>query len=93
MASIETAKSDGWILFAVWVALIGLTLGSFWLADSPTASSSATIWVITIATFKGHLIAGLFMEMRRGPVIWATVMSGFLVFEAALIMLLLSGAG
>jgi heme/copper-type cytochrome/quinol oxidase subunit 4 len=90
VASPDETRRDARLLLAVWIALVGLTLGSFWLADTGEPSASgATTWVLAFATLKSHLIAGIFMEMRRGPRAWAAVMSGFLLVEAALIVAIL----
>jgi len=81
-------KKDARVLGATWIVLVGLTLGSFWLArSSPTTGAAA--WVLGVAALKGHLIAGIFMEMRRGPRVWAAAMSLFLLAEAAVIFLVL----
>jgi hypothetical protein len=83
------AKREARILTATWIVLVSLTVGSFWLADPSTRASGAAGWVIGFATLKSHVIAGVFMEMRRGPLVWAAVMSGFLIAEAALIIVVL----
>ena len=76
-------------LGVTWLLLVSLTLGSFWVADTSTRSSGAATWVLGFATLKSHAIAGIFMEMRRGPIVWALAMSGFLLAEAALILAIL----
>jgi hypothetical protein len=45
--------------------------------------------LLGFAALKSHLIAGVFMEMRRGPLAWAAVMSGFLLAETGLILAIL----
>jgi heme/copper-type cytochrome/quinol oxidase subunit 4 len=85
-----TPRRHARILVATWVTLIGFTIGSFWVSDaSAIAPGFTTAWLLAFAVVKSHLIAGIFMEMNRGPVAWAVLMSGFLLFEAALIGVIL----
>ncbi len=89
MPSNVAAKREARILTLTWVALVSLTLGSFWVADSNAPSSGATAWLLAIAALKSHIIAGIFMEMRWAPLASAAAMSGFLLAEAALIVAIL----
>jgi heme/copper-type cytochrome/quinol oxidase subunit 4 len=90
MKSERTPKREARVLAATWVALVSLTLGSFWLSDADAVSAGqATAWLLGFAALKSHLIAGVFMDMGRGPRAWAAVMSGFLLFEVALIGVIL----
>jgi heme/copper-type cytochrome/quinol oxidase subunit 4 len=76
-------------LLATWLFLIALTIGSFaWAGVGAAADSGTAAWVLGLAAVKAHLIAGTFMEMRRGPRAPAVVMSGFLLAEAAVIVAL-----
>jgi hypothetical protein len=90
MDSSGETKREARTLTATWALLVSLTLGSFWLADPSAPISNATGWILGIATLKSHVIAGVFMEMRRGPRVWAAVMSGFLIAEVALVIMILS---
>ena len=89
MDSSDETKREARTLTATWAVLISLTFGSFWLADPSASISSTAVWILGLATLKSHIIAGVFMEMRRGPLVWAVAMSGFLIAEAALIITLL----
>lgn len=90
MTSSDGTKRHARALLATWFALLALTLGSFWLADpSAPRAAGTTVWLLGFALLKSHLIAGVFMEMRRGPLAWAAVMSGFLLAEAALVVAIL----
>lgn len=81
----------GWILLVAWLVLMTLTVGSYVLSDSARApGTSAMPWLLSFAVLKGHLIAGIYMEMRRGPRVWLVLMSSFLIAEAVLIALVLS---
>ena len=78
-------------LIVVWLVLMALTIGSFWLADVQALPSAATAtWVLGIAVLKGHLVAGAFMELAHAPRVWALAMSAFLVALAALLVALFS---
>lgn len=82
-------RRDARLLFAIWVFLLALTAGSFWIADVDSASGSATAAVVLgIAALKAHLIAGVFMEMLRAPRAWAIAMSVFLISLAGLLVAL-----
>ncbi|MGH0034201.1 MAG: cytochrome C oxidase subunit IV family protein [Myxococcota bacterium] len=89
MISSGNAKRDARGLLVTWVVLVSLTVGSFRLSGSEASTFEVTAWILGFATLKGHLIGGVFMEMRRAPRVWATAMSGFLVAEAALIAIIL----
>ena len=79
------------ILTLAWIVLLGLTAGSFWIAEGAGDSKSSTAFaVLGFATLKAHLVAGLFMEMIHAPRIWAVAMSAFLsTLGGALIVLFL----
>ena len=78
-------------LLVVWLVLMALTIGSFWLADVQAAPGAATAtWVLGIALLKGHLVAGAFMDLVHAPRVWALAMSGFLVALVALLVALFS---
>jgi len=89
VASSADKTREARTLGVTWAVLVSLTLGSFWVADSSSVSSAATVWVLGFAALKSHVIAGVFMEMRRGPRAWAIAMSAFLLAEAALIVAIL----
>jgi hypothetical protein len=89
MAKQCESKRDARTLLATWLLLMALTLGSFWLARSNVSNAEATAGLLGAAVLKSLLIASIYMEMRRGPVVWAAVMSGFLLGEAGLILVIL----
>ena len=69
----STKGVDKWsttILFVTWIILVSLTVASSWLSDSSGITASlATKLTLGAALLKGLLIAGVFMEMRRGPIL------------------------
>ena len=68
------------LLLVTWIFLLALTVGSYWISDVDDESGATTaIAVLGLATWKAHLVAGVFMEMRQAPRVWAAVMSGFLL--------------
>ena len=78
------------VLVATWIVLVSITIASTWLPDSiGIASSVATKLTLGAALLKGHLIAGVFMEMHRGPIVWAVVMSAFLIAQSILLVAIL----
>lgn len=85
MKTSDDTKRDARALLATWAALIALTMGSFWLADSHAVAAGATAGVLGFGVVKGLLIASVFMEMRRGPLAWLVVMWGFLIVEGLLL--------
>ena len=91
MNSQPTSRRAAGVLLVIWLILMALTIGSFWFADVGGAGRAATAaFVLGIAALKGHLVAGVFMEMIHAPRAWAIVMSAFLVAQAALIIALFS---
>ncbi len=90
MAQRSETKREARVLIATWGVLVALTVGSFWLADSRTGSAiGSAVWLLGFAMLKSHLIAIVFMDLRRAPVAWALVMSGFLLFETAGVLAIL----
>ena len=92
MKSSREKKREARILLVTYFVLIASTVGSFWLADAGAASTSrvgTTGWVLGFGAMKGLVIAGVFMEMRHGPRVWAFGMTGFLFSEAVLLTLVL----
>jgi len=84
-----TRRRQARALWVAWIGLVSLTLGSFWLADAHTPGAATAAWVLAFAAAKGHVIAGVFMDMQRGPVVAAAAMSCFLLAEAALLFAIL----
>lgn len=85
-------KRHARVLLVTWLGLVALTVGSFWLADAgarPIPIAATAGGVLGLAVLKSHLIAGVYMEMGRGPRLWALGMSGFLLAEAALVFAIL----
>jgi len=85
-------KRHARVLLVTWLGLISLTVGSFWLADAgvgPLPIAATAGGVLGLAVLKSHLIAGVYMEMGKGPRVWAFAMSGFLLAEAALVFVIL----
>ena len=73
-------RRDARLLLATWVFLLGLTAGSFWIADVNSAPGAETAAVVLgIAVLKAHLVMGVFMEMREAPRVWMIAMSTFLL--------------
>lgn len=64
-------------LNTLWLLLLGLTLGSYALAEGGLAllsGSSAARLILGIATLKALLIVGIFMELREGfKLLWLAV--------------------
>ena len=86
-----TATNNSRVLLVVWIILLGLTAGSYWISYVDRGSIAATAFgVLALAILKGHLIAGLFMEMIHAPRIWAFAMSGFLLMLGGSLIALFS---
>jgi len=54
----------------VWMALIGLTLGSYLLAHEAELTPLVAITMFAIAAFKSELILTRFMEARHAERQW-----------------------
>ena len=64
----------------VWLALMALTFGTWRIADGGAwTGASAAALILGIAVAKCHLIAGVFMELRTAPRLWAAVVSAYLL--------------
>jgi heme/copper-type cytochrome/quinol oxidase subunit 4 len=89
MTTRSNPRRDARLLFACWIVLLALTVGSFWIADVDIAPHAATAGVVLgIAALKAHLIAGVFMEMLQAPRAWAITLSGFLIALTGLLIAL-----
>ncbi|MBF2054748.1 MAG: cytochrome C oxidase subunit IV family protein [Candidatus Sericytochromatia bacterium] len=68
---------SSFLLNTLWLVLLGLTLGSYALAEGGLAllsGSHATRLILGIAALKALLIAGIFMELSRGfKLLWLAV--------------------
>lgn len=79
-------------LTLVWVALLGLTFGSFVVAEDTHQSagtiSAAAIVVLGIAMLKVRLIGLHFMDLRAAPTALRALFEGYvLVVFVALVIL------
>jgi heme/copper-type cytochrome/quinol oxidase subunit 4 len=57
----------------VWLALVAMTLLSWWLAEHASAARIAATSVILIAAFKVRLVFIYFMEIKWRPKPWRYV--------------------
>lgn len=71
-----------------WLALMALTLSSYWLAEQHSAQN--TPWVLTLACFKIMLIGLVFMELKSTAKVFGLSYGLFFVMLCLGLGLLLS---
>jgi caa(3)-type oxidase subunit IV len=73
-------QRDARILAVVWLALMAFTLATWRIAEGGSwTGARAAALILGIAVAKCHLIAGVFMELRTAPRVWAVLMSFYLL--------------
>jgi len=78
--SVKPASREARTLVVVWLLLMALSLATWRLAEAADfAGVGATALVLGIVVVKGHLIAGIFMELVRAHRALALVMSLYLI--------------
>ncbi|MDA0188779.1 MAG: cytochrome C oxidase subunit IV family protein [Proteobacteria bacterium] len=73
-----------------WVALLAATAITWWLGESGAAGKTGTMAVLImlgLALVKGWLVIYDFMELRHAPMLWKTLLLGWLVFVLGMIVL------
>lgn len=73
-----------------WVILLIATAITYWLGESGTAGSAGTTAVFVmlgLALIKGWLVIYDFMELRHAPMLWKSLLVGWLGFVLGMIVL------
>jgi hypothetical protein len=69
-------------LLVVWLALVAVTLISWWIGSNPgtregASSTPVTYGVLSIAAIKIRVIMREFMEVRHAPTPWRRLTDGW----------------
>lgn len=70
---------------AVWLLLLLLTLVTLAVGEMQLGGLSVAVFVLAMTLVKGQLVASWFMGLRRAPLLWQVVMTGYLVVVVAAI--------
>lgn len=70
------AKSS---LHRTWLILLIATVAAFWMRDDGLVGLSIGLSTLAIAWFKGRLVVLDFMELRHAPILWRTLIEGWLL--------------
>ena len=63
----------------VWLSLVALTIGSWWIAEHGASPAFAATLVVLVAAVKVHLVIDHFMELRWRPLPWRLPFEGWIV--------------
>jgi len=74
----------------VWLALIALTLTSWWLGTEDAVGSikAANILILVVAFAKVRFVGLYFMELRNAPVPLRLIFEGWCVVVSTVVLLL-----
>lgn len=70
-----------------WLVLVIATGITWWLGEIGAAGTAAIVAMLFIAFVKGRLVILDFMELREAPLFWRTLLEGWMVLVAGLILL------
>jgi len=80
----ETAHKSRAVL--VWLVLVAVTLGSWFLTEETHAVRAGSTAVILIAAFKINAVISQFMEVRWQPAPWRIVLSAWICAATAIVL-------
>ncbi|SCZ58166.1 cytochrome C oxidase subunit IV family protein [Thiohalomonas denitrificans] len=69
----------------IWVLLLVLTLMTFAIGEMQLAGPAAVSFVLAMTLLKSQLVASWFMGLRRAPILFRAIMTGYLVVVTAFI--------
>ena len=72
-------------LTAIWLLLLLLTLVTFAIGEMHLAGPAVVSFVVAMTLLKSQLVASWFMGLRRAPLLFRAIMTGYLVVVAAFI--------
>lgn len=70
-----------------WIVLMVATLITWYLGEVGAAGTASIVAMLIIAFIKGRLVILDFMELRNAPRMWRTLLEGWLILVASLILL------
>lgn len=71
----------------IWLLLVGLTLGGFWLAETGQSSWALALVVAGLIAFKGRLVIDHYMEMTSANTRIRRVLHLFAIIVPVLVLL------
>lgn len=70
-----------------WLILLVATAITWYLGEVGAAGTASIIAMLAIAFVKGRLVILDFMELRDAPLMWRTLLEGWLILVSSLILL------
>lgn len=71
----------------VWIALVAITLGTSWVAESQFMSAQWAVPVVFIlAALKARLIILHYMELKHAPTSWRAAFEAWVLVSTSLIL-------
>ena len=70
-----------------WLVLVIATGITWYLGEVGAAGTGAIVAMLVIAFVKGRLVILDFMELRSAPLLWRTLLEGWLILVSSLILL------
>ncbi len=74
-------------LTVIWLLLVALTLMTFAVGEMQLAGPAAVSFVLAMTLLKSQLVASWFMGLRRAPILFRAIMTGYLVVVTAFIII------
>ena len=74
----------------LWLILMGITLGSAWIAESAEPSLLVTLAIAVAVSYKGRMIVDHFMELKHAnPVLRRLMIVYFYVIPSMIVLVYL----
>ena len=70
-----------------WLILVVATGITWYLGEVGAAGTWSIVAMLVIAFVKGRLVILDFMELREAPLLWRTLLEGWLILVSSLILL------
>jgi len=71
----------------IWLALVALTVLTFFIGEEVTAGETVMLSVLAISLIKGQLIANYFMGLRHVSWLWRGIILGYFVIVGGMIVI------
>jgi len=78
------------MLDILWLILMGITLGSAWIAESAEPSLLVTLTIAVAVSYKGRMIVDHFMELKHAnPILRRMMIVYFYVIPSMIVLVYL----
>ncbi|ACT47962.1 conserved hypothetical protein [Methylotenera mobilis JLW8] len=78
-------QSNNHFSICIWLALVALTIVTYFIGEEVTAGKAIMLSVLVIALIKGQLIANYFMGLRQVSWLWRGIILGYFVVVGVMV--------